>query len=108
LQSGLAGVGIGDIDSDTGLAVGREDFVVCGAGGFQFNPRASGHEASLVCYSTKEEVQPARERTRVDRGGRRKSGPKSRIEQELEAVRRLPRAKQKFASEFLETVLQGS
>ncbi len=33
---------------------------------------------------------------------------KSRIEQQLEAVRSLPRAKQKFVSEFLETVLQAS
>ncbi len=43
-----------------------------------------------------------------DSGERRKSGPKSRIEQQLEAVRSLPRAKQKFVSEFLETVLRAS
>lgn len=43
-----------------------------------------------------------------DGSERRKSGPKSRIEQQLEAVRSLPRAKQKFVSEFLETVLQAS
>jgi hypothetical protein len=44
----------------------------------------------------------------ADGSGRRKSGPKSRIERQLEAVRSLPRAKQKFVSEFLETVLQAS
>jgi len=52
---------------------------------------------------------PVSEFIREDDGsGRRKSGPKSRIEQQLEAVRSLPRAKQKFVSEFLETVLQAS
>ena len=38
----------------------------------------------------------------------RKPGPKSKLEKQLEAVRKLPRAKQKFVSEFLETVLQAS
>ena len=52
---------------------------------------------------------PVSEFIREDDGSeRRKSGPKSRIEQQLEAVRSLPRAKQKFVSEFLETVLQAS
>jgi|688.fasta_scaffold1656007_1 transcriptional regulator with XRE-family HTH domain len=38
----------------------------------------------------------------------KKPGPKSKLEKQLEAVRKLPRAKQKFVSEFLETVLQAS
>lgn len=37
-----------------------------------------------------------------------KRGPKAKLEHQLEAVRKLPRAKQKFVSEFLETVLQAS
>jgi transcriptional regulator with XRE-family HTH domain len=39
---------------------------------------------------------------------RRKPGPKSKLDKQLEAVRGLPRAKQKFVSEFLETVLQAT
>jgi len=39
---------------------------------------------------------------------RRKPGPKSKLDKQLEAVRSLPRAKQKFVSEFLETVLQAT
>ncbi len=37
-----------------------------------------------------------------------KPGPKSKLEKQLEAVRGLPRAKQKFVSEFLATVLQAT
>src|SRR3990172_1125381 len=35
--------------------------------------------------------------------GREKPGPASQIEQQIEQVRRLPRSKQKFVVEFLET-----
>ena len=38
--------------------------------------------------------------------GREKPGPASQIEQQIEQVRRLPRSKQKFVVEFLETFLQ--
>lgn len=34
-----------------------------------------------------------------------KRGPKSKLERQFEAVQQLPKAKQKFVSEFLETVL---
>ena len=44
----------------------------------------------------------------ADAAGRRRPGPKSKLEKQLDAVRGLPRAKQKFVSEFLETVLQAS
>lgn len=37
---------------------------------------------------------------------REKPGPASQIEQQIEQVRRLPRSKQKFLVEFLETFLQ--
>lgn len=36
---------------------------------------------------------------------RRKPGPKSKLDKQLEAVRYLPRSKQKFISDFLETLL---
>ncbi len=37
---------------------------------------------------------------------RQKPGPASQLEQQLEEVRRLPRTKQKFVVEFLDTFLQ--
>jgi hypothetical protein len=42
---------------------------------------------------------PAERRTR--------RGPPSRLEQQLDAIARLPRAKQKFVSSMLDTVLAG-
>jgi transcriptional regulator with XRE-family HTH domain len=38
---------------------------------------------------------------------RTKRGPPSRLEQQLDAIARLPRAKQKFVSSMLDTVLAG-
>ena len=38
--------------------------------------------------------------------GRRKPGPTSKLQQQIEQLQRLPKSKQKFVSEFLETVLQ--
>lgn len=35
-----------------------------------------------------------------------KRGPKSKLEQQIEQVRKLPRSKQKFISEMLETMIQ--
>lgn len=37
---------------------------------------------------------------------RRKPGPTPRLQQQIEQLQRLPKAKQKFVSEFLETILQ--
>lgn len=36
----------------------------------------------------------------------RKPGPSSKMEQQISQVRRLPKSKQKFVSEFLDTILQ--
>ena len=36
----------------------------------------------------------------------RRSGPPSKIERQIEDLRRLPKSKQRFVSEFLDTVLQ--
>ena len=38
--------------------------------------------------------------------GRTKRGPTPKLQRQLERVSRLPKAKQKFVSEMLETVLQ--
>lgn len=38
--------------------------------------------------------------------GRGKRGPKSKLERQFEQVARLPKSKQKFVSDFLDTVLQ--
>jgi transcriptional regulator with XRE-family HTH domain len=37
---------------------------------------------------------------------RRKPGPTPKLQQQIEQLQRLPKSKQKFVSEFLETVLQ--
>jgi len=39
---------------------------------------------------------------------KKKPGPKSRLEEQLEAVSKLPKSKQRFVSQFLDTVLQAS
>ncbi|MFN3465521.1 MAG: helix-turn-helix transcriptional regulator [Terricaulis sp.] len=38
-------------------------------------------------------------------GGRSKRGPASRLEQQLDAIARLPKAKQRFVADMLDTVL---
>jgi transcriptional regulator with XRE-family HTH domain len=38
---------------------------------------------------------------------KQKPGPKSKLERQLQAVSQLPKAQQKFVSQFLETVLQA-
>lgn len=42
----------------------------------------------------------------VPDGGRGKRGPKSKLERQFVQVARLPKSKQKFVSDFLDTVLQ--
>jgi transcriptional regulator with XRE-family HTH domain len=39
---------------------------------------------------------------------KKKPGPASRLEQQIDELRRLPKSKQKFVSEFLDTFLQQS
>jgi len=43
----------------------------------------------------------------IHRTGSRR-GPKTKLERQLDAVRQLPKSKQKFVSEFLDTVLQSA
>jgi len=38
--------------------------------------------------------------------GKRRPGPTPRLQQQIEQLQRLPKSKQKFVSEFLDTVLQ--
>ena len=42
----------------------------------------------------------------LNKGVSRKPGPSSRMERQIEQVRRLPKAKQRFVSELLENVLK--
>jgi transcriptional regulator with XRE-family HTH domain len=41
-------------------------------------------------------------------GGRSKRGPASRLEQQLDAIARLPKAKQRLVADMLDGILQGS